>query len=752
MRASDVPPVSNEPHQGPASLPTTGLFVTSVLHALPLGWAAVMLPMKTGSWLTLVLAPLALLHATVAVLALSRRPRALLRAWRVLALYSLTLLLGLSIVIAGSALYLSELYRGVGAAVAAALFGIWGLLVLLTVPVSAWGLAYTLGGPARRRGAAAALASGLLSGLLVLLAGRAARAEPIAPALNPALLGTLAAASASTGARPALGTMQRAPLAEAPPARCEHGVDSGVLTLLASSFGPNGKPFSACLQASDGEALGRALRQLLDERGTSDSPLKLDLVQAVQELPRVHPLLDALSIRPGLDGVCGPHLCLAPWQLVARDAFTRFRPLAAVRDASFGVSLRELAIAVGVTAASDLPLYRVATASALVEGGRLVPFARMRPREVSHDAAALDRAIALASNHILAAQSESGAFRYLLDPFTGQGDRQALNLPRQAGTTLALCELTDPAASREVVRRALAQLRGFERRLATLSAISMSEARAPLGESALPLIAFASCRSHVGSEHDELIGRLAQLMLALQRADGSFFAELDLTSGRARGEHQGLYAAGQALFALVLVEQLARAGVHPALPPRDVLHDAVERAMAYYGRSYWPRALRSLFYLEENWHCLAARAALTSHRHDDYERFCLDYVEFKSRLILSEADDADPDHVGGYGFSNMFPPHSTTTSGYAEALAAAISVKHARGLPLAEDAQRMERAHRFLLRQQWTPESCFACAPGKEAIGGFSESAASPVIRIDYVQHALAGLAHGQKALALRGR
>ncbi len=105
--------------------------------------------------------------------------------------------------------------------------------------------------------------------------------------------------------------------------------------------------------------------------------------------------------------------------------------------------------------------------------------------------------------------------------------------------------------------------------------------------------------------------------------------------------------------------------------------------MDYYANRYWPAALRSLFYLEENWHCIAAEAALASHRNDAYERFCIDYTTFKSRLILTEADGADPEHVGGYSVTSMLPPHNATTAGFGEALAATLGVMKARGRPHA---------------------------------------------------------------------
>jgi hypothetical protein len=350
----------------------------------------------------------------------------------------------------------------------------------------------------------------------------------------------------------------------------------------------------------------------------------------------------------------------------------------------------------------------------------------------------------------LAAQRPEGSFRYLLDPFSGRTDDRAVNLPRQAGTLFALCELLPSPETTLAATRGLAQLESFEKRAGTVSALSDDPALAELGRTALPLIAFVTCREHVGDRHDALIGRLAKYMLAMQRPNGSFFPQMELPQGTPSGRHEPLYAAGQAVLSLVLVEQLRRDHPRPQWPAKILLASAVSRAMAHYGRVYWPRPLRSLFYLEENWHCLAARAALGSHRDDEYEKFCLDYVRFKQRLILEAQSGTSPEHVGGYGLSNMFPPHSTATAGFGEALAAAIAVAHKRGLDLHEQQTTLRSVLGFVVRQQWTTQNCFACAANAEAVGGFSESAASPSIRIDYVQHAMAALGHGRRALALQ--
>lgn len=688
------------------------------------------------------------MHAAVAVLSLFGGERALTRAWQVLALSSLLVLLGLSGVVLSSALYLSELYRGIGPAIGAGLFVLWALFAVFTVPVALWGLLvtprprwFTLG-RARRSGAGALVLLGLGS----FGGARAARAEVI-PGPTPEL--SRVAARFSTGkldAQESLGHQR--------PARCREPVDASRLTLLVTSIGHDGRAFVACLQAESAPALTKVFEAWLSEHVRPGAPLKLDRVSAVQALKRSFPALDALKLRPALDGVCGGGRCLAPWQLVARDSFTRYRPLEAVRDATFGCSFDDLASALDAGLPEDKPLLRIETESLIASEGKILPVTRFKPvkgREATLDELALARQ--RAETHLVNAQERSGTFRYLMDPFSGEERDAPVNLPRQAGTTLVLCELAQSGRARKAVRRALDALAQYEQTDGDRSALVVSGTRASLGASALPLIAFASCRKVSGRKHDRLIGGLARLLLAMQREDGSFYADFELERGKpSRARHTPLYAAGQAIFALTLVEQLANEDGSGPFPERSRIRRAVERAMNYTAHDYWPRPLRPLFYLEENWHCLAARAALGAHRNPAYERFCLDYVAFKSRLILEGGKGSDPELVGGYSLSPMLPPHNTPTAGFGEALAAAIAVKQAQGLPVERERALMRRVLEFLGRQQWTPENCFACAPGQEAIGGFSESSASPLIRIDYVQHALAALGHGLHALGYEGR
>jgi hypothetical protein len=185
------------------------------------------------------------------------------------------------------------------------------------------------------------------------------------------------------------------------------------------------------------------------------------------------------------------------------------------------------------------------------------------------------------------------------------------------------------------------------------------------------------------------------------------------------------------------------------LPKPDVLKQALDRAMTFYGGPYWPTPLRNFFFFEEGWHCLAARTALTSHRNDAYEQLCIDYVASRKRFIVRQGDTSEPNFVGGYGMSDLFPPRNTATAGVGEALNASIAIKLKRGLAVDEDKALLRDLVTFLLRAQWSRTGCYACRDPEQVAGGFSQQLASPGIRIDYVQHAMAAIGHGSKLLGL---
>ncbi|MGK4006455.1 hypothetical protein WMF31_27800 [Sorangium sp. So ce1036] len=769
----------------------------SALHAPVFAWAALSLPFRSWTLFAAVTHALALLHAATALLSLLPHPFAP-RAFRVTSFFSLGYLAFLSHGLLSSAVYVASLNRGLGAGIAAALLAVWAVVALFTLPFACWGVAST-GGlrllRSRRRPspALAALAAlALVAALSLALRHRTAKADVLpVPGGAPARTGAaLRDALASFDARPP--PRGKAPsLRTTAPAACDApprpGRSTLVITHLTRARARRGRaPRAAdvatrCLQPAPGEDAAAALRDAL--AGALRGPLKIDVVSAVQPLDTPGPGLSGLSLRPGLDGLCLAERCLMPWQLIALDAFNTHAPLAGVPDFRFGADLAVLRRALGepeppggrgASSADDSALrdglLRIETLSYGVDdAGALHLLSRIGEPGVPLTEATVQAATAAAERYIVDAQRKDGMFRYLVDPFSGRASFDSFSIARQAGTTLALCELGDgagdandageaPAPSRieAAVRRSLGLLAKLERRAGEGGAIGalVYPADSPttvanLNPTALSLVAFLSCRDLAGDAHDALIGRLAGMILATQRDDGGFAPQLDLARAAPVLGPTQLYEGGQSVLALTLLEALAASEPGPALPPAAEVRAAVDRAMDYYANRYWDHFASDFVYMEENWHCLAARAALGHHRRDDYERFCLDYVAFKSRLVLDEDSGVTPDLVGGYGFGNVLPPHNTATAGFGEALAAAMAVKGARGEDLAADRALLERVLGFLVRQQWSRATCFACARDVTIEGGFSESMASPRIRIDYVQHAWAALGHGGRMLGL---
>src|SRR5690606_32045996 len=132
-----------------------------------------------------------------------------------------------------------------------------------------------------------------------------------------------------------------------------------------------------------------------------------------------------------------------------------------------------------------------------------------------------------------------------------------------------------------------------------------------LGESALPLVALLTCRSRVGNEFDAAIAGLSRFVLSMQRDDGSFATDYDWKRKREVDFGEALYAPGQALLALTLLDRLvAEQPELVTLGDPAVLGPAIQRGMNHVANEHWDVPIYPFFFVEENWNCLTARAAL----------------------------------------------------------------------------------------------------------------------------------------------
>lgn len=655
--------------------------------------------------------------------------------------------------------YLAGLHGELGRGMLPALFAVWALILLVPLPLALWAAWPAL---ARQRtlwglaiGGAGLAVSAVLSHHASQLEQTAAAPERLSEAeLAGALTALGSVASQLPEASlpvPSLAT-RRGVTCTASPARTP-------FTLIVSFVGRGRKARvqSACFQGTSLDTVLGELRAVLAERAVQ-APVLVDLVSGWQSLPSRQSWLAALELRPGLDGVCSGARCVLPWQLLAQGLFSTFHPVSFIPDFQFGIDPAQVWGALGAEAEAErrdglVGLTRIATRSYVLDLGAqppaLTPLLRLRRRDPALSADSLARAAREAQSHVLHAQLRDGRFRYTLDPFTGESDTQSFNLARQAGTTLALCELGDDSAEvRRAIEHSLDAFQSYERTRGELRALMLDVGAnvARSNDSLLPLASLLGCAARLGEPPRASVAGLSRLLLRLQRPDGGFSPALNLDSGKPESGPDALYTGGQAVLALVLLEARQVQQPDPALPALGVVHEAVERSMQYYATQYWSHPLRDFFFLEENWHCIAARAALVVHRHAGYEEFCRRYVHFKARLILDREQGADPDFDGGFGFGNLVPPHNTGAAGFGEALAAKLAVDHADGLRSEDDERLLARVLTFLLRQHWWPENCFACAT-PDVIGGMSEHTHSLLTRIDFAQHAWSALGHGAEVL-----
>lgn len=737
------------------------VLAVALLHAVVFSGAALLLPWADYPLFGLLTALVAAGHLATAVAARAR-PRSLPRIWRISAFVALGWLALLTWGVATSALYMHRIYGALGTGIAVALLIGWCIPILFTVPLSAWALGSTRSGTMRKRPPGSRRRvqpqhGALLVGLLAISLLTWHKLAPAAterlqqPGTSPVEL-TRATREHMPRYDALAKARGRVPRLSVEAMRCERSITTDRVTLFVqfrANSGDRIRTVSRCLQAeTPAAALELAAEQL--RHGAVRAPIKLDWVTGTSPLASTDPLLDGFKLRPGLDGACHGDTCLLGWQLAARDMLNENAPLAAVPELRMGFSAARLRAALGLDPSPELEGVTRITTQSLLFTGQVDVLSRLHRDEQPLSKAAVEHARRDAEAHVVRALQRDGRFRYQLHPFEGNVDTDGYNLPRQAGTTLVLCDLGRSRQARPKIEAALEQMLSLEVRSGEKSVLVYPEQStlAPLGNQALPLLAFLSCRDVVGPRYDKLVGRLALTLLAMQTPEGDFYPEWDLAHYTHQTGPPPLFSPGQAVMALVLLEGLVKRTRPPGWPPYARVREAADRAMQYYGNRYWDFPLGRLFYIEENWHCLAARAALAYHRVDAYEAFCIAHAEFKARFIVG-AESPTRDMQGAFALAPLIPPPNTATAGVGEALAAAIALKRARNESTSRAEGQLERLMQFLLRQQWDQATCFACAKPKLVVGGFSDSMLTPTMRIDFTQHAWAALAYGGDVLGL---
>ena len=222
-------------------------------------------------------------------------------------------------------------------------------------------------------------------------------------------------------------------------------------------------------------------------------------------------------------------------------------------------------------------------------------------------------------------------------------------------------------------------------------------------------------------------------MFAMQKPDGLFYHFWSQKDGIDRSSML-LYASQQGVLGLAMWGRVTG---------DDRLATAAIKGMDNLAGPYWDFFLGKWFFGPEHWTCLAARELYPVAPKREYAAVCREIGRHFVRATLGPADTPFAEQVGGLGLAHILPPHEGGTATSAEAMAAAVSLGSAAGMDVAEVRDRLTQTYRFLARCQATIHDAFWMRRPATGVGGFFERQATPIVRIDNVQHAISSMVNG---------
>lgn len=331
-------------------------------------------------------------------------------------------------------------------------------------------------------------------------------------------------------------------------------------------------------------------------------------------------------------------------------------------------------------------------------------------------------------DYLVRMQKPDGSFHYYYDAATDRFEPRRYNIVRHAGTALSLLDLY--AATRdgrylESSRRAITFLKTRLRSARSTRAVYLLDydAKAKLGANGLALAALARQIQLDRRFADRRNAtRLANLILALQRKDGSFEMRYRLQSADDQA-FESLYYPGEALLGLIRLFKLNG---------DQRLHKAARRGAGF------------LIESQRRMDTLPADAWLMQALGDLYEAgpqklYAGHAIALAESMIAEQYDDNDrADYAGGFGPG---PPRATPAASRAEGLVSAYRLARSTGDARASKiAIALKACARFQLAQQFTVENSGSLPNPARARGGSREGLTSPRIRIDFVQHNISSL------------
>jgi uncharacterized protein YyaL (SSP411 family) len=325
-------------------------------------------------------------------------------------------------------------------------------------------------------------------------------------------------------------------------------------------------------------------------------------------------------------------------------------------------------------------------------------------------------------------QKADGSFHYYYDAEKDRFPARSYNIVRHSGTAMSLLDLY--AATRETrylesARVAIRFLKTRFRPARSRNAVYVFDfdGKAKLGANGLALVTLAKQIQLDSRSADRRSAvRLANLILAMQRKNGSFEMRYRLQSADEQGG-DSLYYPGEALLGLVRLFESNN---------DQRLLKAAQR-----GAQYLIQSQRQMDALPADaWFMQALGVLYNADPRGDYAAHAIALAE--AMIGRQYDEDSEAGYAGGFGPG---PPRATPVASRAEGLVAAYRLARSIGDPRASKiAKSLKACARFQLSQQFTPENSGALANPKRAAGGFREGPSSTSIRIDFVQHNISAL------------
>ena len=325
-------------------------------------------------------------------------------------------------------------------------------------------------------------------------------------------------------------------------------------------------------------------------------------------------------------------------------------------------------------------------------------------------------------------QKADGSFHYYYNASEDHFETRRYNIVRHAGAASSLLDLyraTRDVHYRESARLAVKFLKTrFHRGRPGDSVYVLDfDGKAKLGANGLALVALAK-QIELDPKMADRQGatRLAKLILAMQRADGSLVTRYRLQPDDPEGI-ESLYYPGEAILGLVCL--FKSNGDYRLL------------ASARRGADFLIEAQRIMEVLPPDAWLMQALEALYNIGHEG--KYAAHTIKLAETMIAEQYTLNDPPgYSGGFGPG---PPRSTPAASRAEGLVSAYRIARSTGdarAPKIADALRACAS--FQLAQQFAGRINASLPNPHRATGGFFEGPSSMRIRIDFVQHNISSL------------